>query len=206
MLGTRYLEWLKVQRFEWAPLQSTFEALVRALEEVTDRVRSLDQQVEDLAQKPPYCTAVESLRCLKGVNTLSALTLFLETQDFRRFETASAFMSFTGLVCSEHSSGEKVFRGSITKAGNAHIRRVLVEAAWCNRHRPVTSERLAARRKGCPATVLQIARRAQERLHRKYWRLVGRGKSNSVAVAAVARELAGFVWAVGQHLPQPAAA
>jgi transposase len=200
-LGVKYRRWLKAQRFDWPSLQQACDAFVRSLEEVTERVESLDQQVEALAQQVPYRTPVQYLRSLKGINTLSALTLVVEAQDFRRFETAAAFMSFTGLVSAEHSSGERVWRGSITKAGNAHVRRVLVEAAWCNRHPLIVSRELALRRKDCPAPVLQIARRAQDRLHHKYWRLVSRGKAHSVAVAAVARELAGFVWAIGQHLP-----
>ena len=200
-LGVASRRWLKTQRFEWPPLQRAFEAFVRTLEEVTERVESLDRYAEELAQREPYHTPVQYLRCLKGIDTLSALTLVVETQDFHRFETAAAFMGFTGLVSAEHSSGERVGRGSITKAGNAHLRRVLVEAAWCNRHGPLVSRELALRRKGCPAAVLQIARRAQERLHRKYWRLVGRGQSHAVAITAGARELAGFVWAVGQQIP-----
>lgn len=205
-LGVQYRRWLKTQRFDWPSLQQTFEAYVRHLEEAMDRVESLTQQVEALAQREPYRLPVQALRCLKGVDTLSAVTVVVETQDFRRFETAAAFMSFTGLVSSEQSSGTRVWRGSITKAGNAHLRRVLVEAAWCNRHSQVVSRELALRRKDCPAPILQIARRAQARLHRKYWHLVSRGKAHSIAVTAVARELAGFVWAMGQQLPPPSAA
>lgn len=205
-LGVAYRQWLKAQRFEWSPLQQAFEACGRALDEVTDRLESLNQQVEDVAQRAPYQTAVQYLRCLKGLDTVSALTVVVEVQDFRRFETAAAFMSFTGLVSSEHSSGQSVWRGRITKAGNAHLRRVLVEAAWANRHGPMVSRGLALRRQDCPAGILQIARRAQDRLHRKYWRLVSRGKAHSVAVAAVARELAGFVWAIGQQMPRRAVA
>jgi transposase len=199
--GVAHQIWLKRQRFEWEPLQQTFEACVRACEEAQARLDTLDSQVEDLAQRKPYRTVVRHLRCLKGVDTLGALTMAVEAQDFRRFETAASFMGFTGLVSSEHSSGEKIWRGGITKAGNAHLRRVLVEAAWCNRHHTVVSRELALRRKGCPAQVLQIARRAQDRLHRKYWRMVSRTKHPSVAVAAVARELAGFVWAIGRQVP-----
>jgi len=204
--GVKHWGWLKEQRFEWAPLQQTFEACVRACQEAQAHLDTLDQQVQDLAQVEPYRTPVQHLRCLKGVDTLIALTLVVEIQDFRRFETASAFMGFTGLVSSEHSSGETVWRGGITKAGNAHLRRVLVESAWCNRNNNVVSQNLATRRQGCPPEVLQIARAAQNRLHRKYWRLAGRGKPHSVVVAAVARELAGFVWAVGRQTPRLAAA
>lgn len=195
--------WLKRQRFEPAALQQTFEAYVRSLAETDARVASLDQALAEMAQQDPYRTPVAYLRCLKGVDTLSALTLVVEVQDFRRFVTAAAFMSFTGLVPSEASSGERVRRGSITKTGNAHLRRVLVEAAWCNRHGQVVSRELATRRQHCPPAVLHIARKAQARLHRRYWRLVSRGKRQTVAVTAVARELAGFIWALGQQVPTP---
>ena len=106
--GTTHHAWLKAQRFEWATLQQTFEANMRAVAEAEARLEILDQQVQDLAQTEPYRVPVQHLRCLKGIDTLSALTLLVETQDFARFKNARAFMSFTGLVGSERSSGEKV--------------------------------------------------------------------------------------------------
>jgi transposase len=198
-LGEKYRCWLKAQRFEWPALQESFEANMRALDEISAHLESLNQRIETMAQEKPYRDIVLNLRCLKGIDTLIALTLAVEAQDFRRFESAAGFMSFTGLVSSEHSSGQSVRRGSITKAGNAHMRRVLVEAAWSSRYRPTTSQVLSMRRKERPDTVIQIARKAQERLHRKYWRLVNRGKSSAVAVTAAARELAGFIWAIGHY-------
>lgn len=199
--GVRHALWLKTQRFDCPALQQTLEAYVRTLDETQARLETLDQQLQDVAQQAPYRLPVMALRCLKGIDTLSALTLMVETQDFRRFPTAPAFMDFTGLVSSEHSSGSRVWRGSITKTGNAHLRRVLIEAAWCNRHGLVVSRELAARRKEAPPPIIQIARKAQMRLHRKYWRLIARGKAHAVAVTAVARELAGFVWAIGHQIP-----
>lgn len=198
--GVKHRLWLKVQRFDWVALQQTFEGYVRTVDEAQARLEALNQALQDLAQQAAYRPAVEALRCLKGVDTLTALTLVVETQDFRRFPTAAAFMSFTGLVPSEASSGARVQRGSITKTGNAHLRRVLVEAAWCNRHGQVVSRELALRRQAAPSAVLQVARKAQTRLHRRYWRLLSRGKLHTVAVTAVARELAGFVWAIGQQV------
>jgi transposase len=195
--------WLRTQRFDWRPLQQTLEGYLRALEDVEARLESLDQQVLDLAHTAPYRTAVQYIRCLKGLDTLAAMTLAVETLDFRRFEGAPAYMGLTGLVSAEDSSGSRERRGRITKAGNAHIRRILVEAAWSYRHRNTTSPDLAARRRGCPSEVVRIARKAQDRLHRKFWRLVSRGKPSQVAAVAVARELAGFVWAIAQHLPAP---
>lgn len=199
--GVAHKAWLKAQRFEWASLQQTFEANIRAHDEAQARLETLEQQTNDLAEQPAYRTAVSYLRTLKGIDTLGALTLVVEAQDFRRFRKAGEFMCYTGLVGSEFSSGEKVRRGSITKAGNAHIRRVLVEAAWSQRYPDVVSEGLAERRKGCPKEILQIAKKAQTRLHRKYLRMIGKNKLHQVTVVAVARELAGFVWSIGQHIP-----
>lgn len=199
--GTAYKAWLKPQKFEWLTLQQTFEANMRAHDEAEARLETLEQQTYDLAQQPAYRTAVSYFRALKGIDTLGALTLAVEVHDFRRFSKAGEFMSFTGLVGSEFSSGEKVRRGSITKAGNAHIRRILVEAAWCQRYPDVVSLVLAERRKGCPPEVVKIAKKAQTRLHRKYLRMTGKNKLHQVTVVAVARELAGFVWSIGQHIP-----
>ena len=106
-------------------------------------------------------------------------------------------MSFIGVVSSEYSTGERRIRGSITRAGNAHIRRVLVESAWSNRPAG-TSPALIKRREGCPEEVVRIARKAQDRLHRKFWRMVGRGKHHGTTVVAVARELGAFAWSIGR--------
>lgn len=200
--GAAYREWLESQRFEFPALQATFEAYVRRIEETEEGLADLDRQVEALAQTPPYQTRVRYLRCLKGVDTLSALTLVAEIQDFERFRKAPSFMAFTGMVGSEYSSGNRIFRGGITKVGNAHVRRILVEAAWHARRPHTLSHALAERRKGCPMPVIHIAHKAQSRLHRKYWRLMNRGKSPQVTVVACARELAGFVWAISRHFPQ----
>lgn len=199
--GVKHWAWVRSQRFEWETLQQSFEAYVRAVQEAENRLEVLEQQLEDLAQTKVYHEAVSYLRCLKGIDTLSALTLIVEAQEFRRFGNARSFMSYTGAVASEHSSGNSVRRGSITKAGNAHIRRILVEAAWHYRHRSVASQVLDKRRKGCPVEIIQIAKKAQDRLQRKFSRMVSRGKSHQVTVVAVARELAGFVWAIACQFP-----
>jgi transposase len=195
---------LRRQRFDEPFAQQTFEAYLRALDEAEARLESLDNQVLEVAQTVPYQIPVQYFRCLKGIDTLSALTLLVETQDFWRFADAPAYMSFTGLVCA--SSGDKERRGPITKTGNAHLRRILVEAAWSYRHRNVVSRDLAQRHRGCPPEMLSIARKAQDRLHRKFWRLTSRNKLGQVAAVAVARELAGFVWAIAQQFPTPLSA
>ncbi len=202
----KHYAWLRQQRFELTLAQQTFDAYLRGVEEADARLASLTTQVLELAQRPSYAALVQGLRCLKGVDTLTAITLIVETQDFRRFGHARAYMDFTGLVCSENSSGDRTRRGSITKVGNAHLRRVLVEAAWSYSHHNSSGATITKRRHGCPAAVVQIARRAQDRLHRRYWRLTQRNKPRPVAIVAVARELAGFVWAIAHSVSSTTAA
>lgn len=199
--GVGHGAWLKAQKFENPILRQTFEAYLRAREEVDERLAVLDHQIQDLAGTAAYKTEVAYLRCLKGIDTLSAVTILVEARGLRRFDGAPAFMKFTGMTSSEYSSSEKVQRGSITKTGNAHLRRVLVEAAWSYRRNNVTGLPLLKRRKECPPKVVQLARKAQDRLHRKFHRMVGRNKPLPKVATAVARELAGFVWSLSQQFP-----
>ncbi|MDE3103325.1 MAG: IS110 family transposase, partial [Chloroflexota bacterium] len=145
---------------------------------------------------PPYADPVRRLSALRGVQTLTALTLLVEVGDFARFGSAAEFMAFTGLVPSEHSSGAVRRQGAITKTGNSHLRRVLVEAAWAYRARPAFPSERSHRRVDQPAAVAALAIAAEQRLHRRYWRIVQRGKLSQVAAVAIARELAGAVWAL----------
>lgn len=203
--GVKHKQWLQTQKFEWPALKQTFEAGMRAVDDADARLAALNRQLEDLSLQEPYQTPVKFLRCLRGIDTLSALTLVVEAQDFKRFEGARAFMSYTGAVGREHSSGDRIRRGSITKAGNAHIRRILVESAWSYR-RGGLSATAQKRREGCPAEVVRIARAAEARLHRKFARMVAQNKPSQVAVTAVARELAGFIWSIARHFPTAATA
>ena len=197
--GSKHLEWLKRQRFDLAPLERSFEGYLRALEEAEARLADLERQVLELAEQPALRELVRRLCCLKGIDTLSAVTIAVEAQDFRRFPTAREFMGYTGMVSREYSSGDQVRRGSITRVGNAHVRRILVESAWAySRTATKTGPALARRRKGCAPEALAIGWKAQERLSRKFRRLEGRGKARQVAVVSVARELAGFVWAMAR--------
>lgn len=127
--GVAHREWLRTQRFDWEPLQQTFRGYVRAFEEAEDRLRLLDRQIADLAEKEPYRIPVQYLRCLKGIDTLGAITLVVEAQEFRRFEKACGFMGYTGLVVSERSSGERVRRGNITRVGT-----LICAGSWWRRH------------------------------------------------------------------------
>jgi len=138
---------------------------------------------------------------VRGIDTLTAVGLAAEIGDFDRFASAEAFMSFVGLVPSEHSSGAQRRQGSITKAGNAHARRLLVEAAWHARRQPKVSYELSRRQAGQDPAVLERAFTCQQRLHRRFQRMTGRGKPPQKIVVACARELAGFVWAIATDQP-----
>lgn len=195
--------WLRSQRFEHPSARLTYEAYVRALEEAEARLALLNQQVLDLAEGERHATAVLYFRCLRGVDTLGAMTLLTEVIDFRRFQKARAVMGYSGMVPSEHTTSFDPRRGRITKTGNAHLRRILVEAAWNYRRKGVLSQAIANRRKGCPPEVVRIAKKAEDRLHRKFWRLIQKGLPQNKAAVAIARELAGFAWAIAQHIPVP---
>ena len=138
---------------------------------------------------------------MRGIDALTALALAAEIGDFHRLESAEALMSFVGLVASERRSGEKRRQGSITKAGNAHARRLLVEAAWHSRRRPKVSYELCRRQAGQDPAVLERALTCQQRLHRRFVRMQARGKPSQKIVVACARELAGFSWAIATDQP-----
>ncbi len=188
--------WLRRQKFEEPAAQTVFVEYLGRLGSTLERLRALDQEIVAVAEREPYQAKVARLRCLRGINTLTAVALVAEICDFRRFEHPRDLMAFLGLVPSERSSGGKQRRGGITKTGNSHARRVLVEAAWHYRHLPARSKALRARWKGQPEMIVAHAWKAQERLHRRFFRLTSRGKPSQVAVVAVARELCGFVWAI----------
>ena len=145
-------------------------------------------------QEAPFRQPVGWLRCFRGIDTLTAITLVGELHDVRRFTSARALMAYVGLVPSEQSSGETRRRGGITKVGNAHARRAVVETAWHYRHPPAVGTTLRTRRQGQPAAVIALADTALQRLHRRFARLTARGKAPHKAVVAVGRELVGLVW------------
>lgn len=188
-------KWVSALRVDEPQAQCTLDHLLAAVHTRQTHLESVDTQIDQLAITDPLQHPVGILRCFRGIDTLSAATLTAEVCDFAQFPTAPAFMAFTGLVPSEHSSGERQMRGSITKAGNRHVRRVLVEAAWHYQHRPCIGYELRRRHSGQPPQVLAHCWAAQQRLHTKFVRL-SHTKRSQVAVTAVARELAGFVWGV----------
>jgi transposase len=194
-------KWLGEQRFEHAAEQISFDTYLHALDLVDARVDALERAIRETAGQGPWRELVARLRCLRGVDTLSALGLVAEIGDFSRFQTAGELMAFVGLVPSEHSSGEQRRQGSITKVGNAHVRRLLVESAWHARRRPKVGYELARRQRGRDAAVIERAWRCQQRLYQRWQRMAGRGKPPQKIVVACARELAGFVWAIATEQP-----
>jgi len=192
----KHRRWLSSQLWEEEMDRSVFEEYRLVVSEREERVTVLDQGVEEVSQREPYREPVGWLRCFRGIDTVIAMTILVEIHDFTRFASASALMGYLGLVPSEHSSADRIRRGGLTKAGNAHVRRVLIESAWSARHRPAVGPRVRIRREGQPAWVIAHADRAMRRLYRRYHRLVARGKPPTKVIGAIARELAGFVWAV----------
>lgn len=188
-----YENWVRALRLEQPCAQEALDHLIATVQLRHSRLEAMDQRIDELATQPPIAKAVARLRVLKGFDTLSAATLASEVGDFAQFARASSFMAFVGLVPEEHSSGEHQWRGSITKAGNAHVRRVLVEAAWHYQHRPAVGVALRARQASAPPDLVAYSWKAQLRLSAKYRKLQAT-KPSTVAVTAVARELAGFVW------------
>jgi transposase len=198
----KYKEWIKSLRLgseaqELAKLQYLGE-----VEHFDERIEVLSEHVERLASALDglHGKLYRSYQALRGTSTIVAATLVSELGDLRRFKTAGQLMGYVGMVPREYSSGPKVWRGSITKTGNAHIRRVLVEATWSGRLRPAKPARLMRRQAGLDPAVIDIAWKAQKRLYARYTSMRARGKPQNVTIIAMARELLGFVWSIGQEV------
>lgn len=187
--------WLGSLVFERTSERIVFEDYLLAVEQREAQRAALDVELRALSESEPWRERVGWLRCFRGVETVTAMILLAELHDIRRFPSAPSLMAFLGLVPSESSSGERQRRGAITRAGNQHVRRVLIEASWNYRHKPRVSQELAKRRLGQPAAMIALADRAQRRLCRRFRRMEARGKHRNKIVIAIARELAGFLWA-----------
>jgi transposase len=187
--------WLRRQRFDSAALQLALEESYAAAVHAKTRRDALDQAIAELAIEPPFAEVVGKLCCLRGVSTLTALALTVELGDWHRFRPES-LGPFLGLTPSEDSTGERRRLGAITKTGNTHARRLLVEAAWHQRRPLRSSTALERRRQGQPAAVQARADQSGRRLYRRWHALESRGKRRTVIAVAVARELAGHCWAL----------
>ena len=189
-------KWLGEQRFQHAAEQITFDSYLHAVDLVDARIGNLEQAIRETAEQGRWRELVGRLRCLRGIDTLTALVLVAEIGDFGRFRSAAEFMAFVGLVPTEHSSGERRRQGSITKTGNAHVRRLLVEAAWHHRARYVVGKTMRDRWDLAPAAARARGDEGNRRLHQRWVKFTDRKKKPTIANVAIARELAGWCWSL----------
>lgn len=194
----RHRQWLSQVVLEWPAAQSTLLDCRGAIDALTVRRDSLEREILGLLPSCPWSVQVARLRCLRGVDTLTAVGLCAEIGDFERFANAGQLMSYVGVVPSEATTGQQRRLGAITKTGSGHARRLLVEAAWHYRPRPHHGKKLTDRQAGQPPAAVAVAWKAQLRLHRTWARLEARNKRRTLIAVAAARELAGFCWAITQ--------
>ena len=194
----RHRDWLARVTLPWPAAQTTMLDAQGAIDALAHRRDQLEREIVALLPGSPWVVQVGRLRCLRGVDTLTAVGLCAEVGDFERFARAEQLMSYVGLVPCESTTGQQRRLGSITKTGSGHARRLLVEAAWHYRPRPRIGKALTDRQSGQPAEAVAVAWSAQQRLHRTWARLEQRAKRRTIIAVAAARELAGFAWAVTQ--------
>ena len=196
----KHMDWVRVQKFAYPAQQIVLDDYVKTVEDLGERVARLTKHMEELVEGSVLAPLVKALQACRGISMVSAVTIAAEVGgDLKRFATPQRFMSFVGLVPSEDSTGQRRWQGSITRCGNNHLRRILVEAAWHYRHRATLSQELRRRNQGVAEGVRKIAWKAQTRLHKRMFHLLKAGKDSRTAVVALARELAGFIWAIGQE-------
>jgi len=195
----RHLEWVQRQPFAELAQQAVLADHLHEVQRAGERIAHLERAIRDaLAQaRPAVREMVAALAALRGIALLSAVTIVAEVGPLSRFKTPRQLMAYAGIVSREHSSGSRVWRGAITKTGNAHLRRVVIEAAWAYRHRPAVTATIRQRQAGLRPEVTAIAWKAQQRLHARHRHLLGRGKSAPKVITAMGRELLGFIWAIG---------
>jgi len=196
----KHLQWIKSQvRFEQQAQEITLGDYLHEVDHVAERIGRLERSIDAAIKSLPVKmrAVIEALQSLRGIAQLSAVSIMAEVGELSRFEHPRQLMGYSGAVSREHSSGERIRRGAISKTGNAHLRRIVVEAAWAYRHRPGIGKTLAARQRSSSAAVIALAWKAQHRLHQRYARLMARGKCKQQTVTAVGRELLGFIWAIG---------
>jgi transposase len=191
--------WIRQQEFSEEAQRRVRDDYVTTIEQATARIERLTRDIEELVERWALGPLVKAFQALRGVQLVTAAVLAAEIGDFARFRTPRQLMAYLGLVPSEHSSGKSRRQGGITRTGNGHVRWILIEAAWNYRFRPKNSRTIEARRRLVASGVRGIAEKAEQRLHRRYLRLTGRGKKSQEAVTAVARELVGFVWAIARE-------
>jgi transposase len=205
-----YRKWLGGLKWDRAAQQLVFTEYLHSLEEIEQLITRLEREIEVCTRASVHAPTVAALQAMRGIKLVTAATIVSELGDISRFNSPRQLMSYSGMVSSEHSSGKNIRRGSITKTGNAHLRRVIIEAAWHYRHQPGISDNLRRRQRDVPTQACNIAWNAQQRLNKRYHHLLARGKTSHQTVVAVGRELLGFIWAIATTmktlLPQLSAA
>ena len=202
-----HMSWLASQKLEYPEQRLVFEEMMLAIRQAQERRERLEQEIRVAVPDWSLAEVVTALMAMRGIDLIAAATLLAEIGDLARFRTPRELMAYLGLVPSEDSTGETIIRGPITKAGNRRARRMLVECSWSYQHPPRVGPAKQPKVDAAPRAVREIAWKAQCRLHRRYRALIRRGKLKTVAITAVARELAGFIWAAGRAItPAPAAA
>ena len=195
----RYMRWLAQIRYTQPAQEVTRLDCRNEVEPMSLRVKRLEEAILEVVNQAPQAMQelIRGLQALRGVAHISAVTIAAELGNISsRFESARKLMGYSGVFPSEDSSGKRIRKGGITKAGNAHLRRIVVESAWCYRHLPRVGEKLRKRQQGIPAEITEIAWKAQNRLHKRYRKLTMAGKDQRKVMTAVARELLGFIWAI----------
>jgi transposase len=195
-----HASWLRQLRLPQPLQQTLLDEYRAAVHETQARVKRLEQALGDAPLQGTLAAQLGAVQAFRGVARLTGTTLMAELGDLRRFATPQQLMAYAGLVPSEHASGPRTLRGRITKTGNRHLRYSVIEAVWHYQHSPRIGAALQRRQAGQPASVIAIAWKAQQRLYRRYHRLVKRGKTSQQAITAVAREFLGFVWAAAQQV------
>ena len=194
-----YTAWVKQIRYTQAARESTRLDYLHEVEHMAERVIRLEQAITDAVKlaSPAIQEVVRGLQAMRGIAQISAVTIAAELGNISRFQSPRQLMGYSGTVPSENSSGQRTRRGTITKTGNAHLRRIAVEAAWSYRLRPCIGPALRKRQQGVPEEIKEIAWKAQQRLYKRTMRLAAAGKDQRKTVTAVGRELLGFIWAIG---------
>ena len=198
--GPAHLRWLAKVVCPTPAQQIVFQEYVRAVSEHTERLQRLEAELQTQVQTWRWAPVVEAIQALRGVQVTAAVTLIAELGDLTRFENPKQLLSYLGLIPSEHTTGERRRQGSITKTGNSHARRALIEGAWAYRYPAKVSRHLQLRLEKVPKVIQDISWKAQGRLCKRYRRLVARGKQVNQVVVAIAREMAAFVWAIAREV------
>lgn len=198
----KYMQWVKSLTMPLPAEEAVRLDYVSEVDHAAARVERLGRAIDEAVKTAPKAiqTVVQALQAFRGLARLSAATIAAEAGSLTRFGSAKQLMGYGGIVSSENSSGERTRRGAITKAGNAHLRRIVVEAAWAYRHKPSLSKTLRERQKDVAPEICEVAWKAQHRLHKRYMALLMKGKNKQQVVVAVGRELLGFIWDVGRRV------